>query len=454
MKFKKNVYRISMISVLFFLVSCADNQAVEKKLHQINQNPMSYIQPESLGITQQEQTELVADFLKNYFSPWDSARTLENSVKTLKDVQDNFKNFLENPGYSQKNQPIQKQFIETLQDNTDLVTYPNVNKFGIIVKGSLVRNLPTLLPSFGNSKIAGQGYPFDNLEVSYIEKGTPVQVLHATKDRVWNLIHTASYSGWVRSKQVGFVSQEFILQWKMHPFVITLRDHIPLLSKEKQVVASSRIGILYPMSADQKDHYDVLLPMADDMNGNAQIQTLLLDKKYTHPFPVNISSKNVAAIAQTMIGTPYGWGGLHQQRDCSATTSDLFAAFGIWLPRNSLMQAKRGKIISLAKMTSEQKLQTIRKQGIPFFTLIHAPGHITLYIGIFNQDAYILQDVWGVHTVNLFDKPGRAVIGKTVITPIDFGKGFFNVRETFLDKVDSMSILIPSQKQRSVNPNS
>ena len=44
---------------------------------------------------------------------------------------------------------------------------------------------------------------------------------------------------------------------------------------------------------------------------------------------------------------PYGYGGLYDNRDCSAMTRDLFAPFGLYLPRNSSEQARGGKVVPL-----------------------------------------------------------------------------------------------------------
>ncbi len=426
----------SIFSIFLFVFACADNQSIQKKLSEINQDPMHYAKTHSIHFSKEQQEQYKQDFLNHYFSVWDGSSTAE--VK--KDVLQDFKNFEKNPSWTQGNQPLPKQFFEHLQELADFKTYPNVNKPGIIVHGSYVRALPTLMPSFGDSKQAGEGYPFDNLEQSFIEKGTPVHVLQQSKDYLWYLINTASYSGWVPSQNVGFVAADFMSKWKQGPFVVTLRDHLPLVSDNQFVTAPTRIGILYPMVGETAKQFQVLIPILDGQ-GNAQLQTMSLSKENSRLFPIPISAQNLAAVARTMIGSPYGWGGLYQQRDCSATTSDLFASVGIWLPRNSLQQSKKGEVISLEGMTSKQKLETIKTRGIPFLTLLYAPGHITLYIATIGQEVYVLQDVWGLHTVNLLDQAGRAVIGKTVITPIDFGKNFLNVKETLLERVTSMSIL-------------
>jgi cell wall-associated NlpC family hydrolase len=446
MKFK--VTRIVVVcgiflSLFLILASCANDQTIEKKLRKIDQDPLNYAKS-SLNITKEQQAQFTSAFLTHYFSPWDEA-TPTTITDTRDEVKTVFAIYLRDPGWGENGHPIQQEFIQRLLLNADLNSYPNFNRPAIIVNGTYVRSLPTLSPSFGNVKIAGQGYPFDNLEEAFIAQGTPIRILHKSSNGRWFLITTSSYYGWVASHDVGLVSPEFMAKWKQSHFVVAIRDNVPLLAGDGLVLASSRIGVLYPKVTEDNLSYQVFIPMLDEQ-GNAQFKTLSLKKQNVRDFPLNITEKDIATVARNMIGTPYGWGGEYQLRDCSATTSDLFSVFGYWLPRNSAYQARMGEIISLVGMTSKEKLKMITQQGIPFFTLLHAPGHITLYLGANDGKAYVLQDVWGLHTINVLNQEGRAVIGKTVITPVDFGNDFINVKQTLLDRFDSMTIMSSPRK--------
>lgn len=53
---------------------------------------------------------------------------------------------------------------------------------GIAVRETLVRVLPTADPAYYDPRQAGQGYPFDNLQMSSVHPGTPVYVLAASRD--------------------------------------------------------------------------------------------------------------------------------------------------------------------------------------------------------------------------------------------------------------------------------
>ena len=129
-------------------------------------------------------------------------------------------------------------------------------------------------------------------------------------------------------------------------------------------------------------------------------------------------------------------------RDCSGTTKDIFAYFGIWLPRDSAMQKKLGGLdIDLSNLSDSQKQKILLQKAAPFLSLIYMPGHIMIYLGNKDNTLYILHDMWGLRTFRPFQSQGRWIVGKTVITPIDFGKEYWTVEKNLLSKSTDLIIL-------------
>ena len=439
-----------ILLVIFFAWLIAAPEAtpvtMEKRLNRIDQDPAHYLSPNqpAITLTPDQQAHLLQMFLTLYFSPWDDdARSAASTAAVLLSIQQEQQAYSQQPGWQFTGFMFSAEGIQTIIANVDLTNYPAINLPGIVVHVSQVRTFPTLLPSYGNPQAAGEGYPFDNWIGSYVFPATPVRILQQSKDRLWYLIKTASYYGWVQSSAIGFVSADFITQWKSHAWVVAVRDDTPVFyDNHRRAVLSLRKGLIYPALGDQGQQLQILMPFLS-ANGDAQIQTLLVDKSNVRSFPMPATAETIAVLARNFIGQQYGWGGLYELRDCSATTSDLFANFGFWLPRNSSQQSHFGRIVSLANMNRNQKLDTIIREGVPFFTLIHFPGHIAVYLGAHDHQVYILQDVWGLRTENFWGREGRAVFGKTIITPIDFGKNFSNIPILQLDRADSLSILSP-----------
>jgi hypothetical protein len=65
-----------------------------------------------------------------------------------------------------------------------------------------------------------------------------------------------------------------------------------------------------------------------------------------------------------------------------------------------------------------------------------------LYIGEKNGHAYVYHAMWGLHTYKIIGEEGRAVVGKIVITPINFGHQFINASYTPLSAAEGMIILV------------
>ena len=132
--------------------------------------------------------------------------------------------------------------------------------------------------------------------------------------------------------------------------------------------------------------------------------------------PQPLSAQAVAVIGDRMMGENYGWGGMYGNRDCSAMMRDLFAPFGIWLPRNSAAQAKAGDFHSVQDLSVRNKTEAIVRGAEPFRTLLWLPGHIGLYVGCFDGRPVFFHDIWGVRSRLRDGREGRVILGRAVIT--------------------------------------
>lgn len=124
-----------------------------------------------------------------------------------------------------------------------------------------------------------------------------------------------------------------------------------------------------------------------------------------------------------MLGEPYGWGGgVYKQRDCSLFTKDFFTPFGILLNRNSQAQKIDGEYLDISEKTDQEKIEFIKKNGIPFQTLFIFKGHVGLYLGTYNNEPVFMHDLWGLQTKDADGNIGRLIAGKVVITSLKIGK--------------------------------
>jgi cell wall-associated NlpC family hydrolase len=332
-------------------------------------------------------------------------------------------------GYGMNFRPHTKAWIDAIERNA------NVNQFGqtsgfdatrraIATTALLVRELPTLDPSFYSHRIAGEGYPFDNLQVSAVRPGTPLYVLGASADGAWRYVQTPDVQGWVRSDGVASADNAFIAAWRAaakQSLGVVIVASAALRDDGGVFRFDAPAGSLLPLRpapASSAATREVVVPVRD-VDGRAVIRTAPLDSSAIAPAPLAATPRHLAQLMKALIGRPYGWGNTNFDNDCSAELQSIFAAFGVWLPRHSSTQMSAGTMTDLSASTPAERLNWLVQHGAPMRTLIYIGGHVMLYLGNTERDGktvpLVYQDVWGLRPA---DNSRRAVIGGSVILPL------------------------------------
>ena len=292
---------------------------------------------------------------------------------------------------------------------------------GIAVRETLVRVLPTNDPAYGDPRQAGQGYPFDNLQMSSVRPGTPVYVLAASRDSRWKYVLSPTVTGWVHSEDIAEADQQFVTEW------LTLAtDNLGAFIKEPvsvhgggQYYFTARPGTLLPFRNGQPGFFDVIVPVRKS-DGRAQIRRVSVKEDEFVAMPWKMIPANMAVLMKSMSGRPYGWGNYNFYNDCSAEMRSLIMPFGIFLPRNSAAQIQSAtRIVDLSRENTATRLRYLTEHGKPFTTLVYIPGHIMLYIGntVINGQTVPMtyQNIWGLRPANA---DSRRIIGGAVFLPL------------------------------------
>ena len=429
-------------------VSTNDQPAIHA-LSSTNQNALHYVFPNdnSFHLPPNTQSKLTKNYLRRYFSPWHTKDTahLKQKVKTFEALM--AKRFITQPGYGENRQPYTSRWIKPIINNmkvSHLTQY--ASQKGLSIRDTNVRMLPTMDPSFDAWNKAGEGYPFDYLQYTYIYANTPVLILNTSKDGLWYLIKTNAYIGWVRNDSIAFVDRHFIKQWENQKYIVITKEHTPAFNHTKRFALRTHVGILYPLIKITPKNYTVLSAVM--AHNKADTTSVYLPKDRASTFPLPLTPAEIATIINNdFIGDVYSWGSFNGHHDCSATIMDLMSLFGIYLPRSSSHQILATYSTSVTRLNNFQKEQFIIKHGIPFLTLLHSPGHVLLYIGHKNKHVYVLQSMWGLKTRNLLGKMRRSIVGQAVITPLNFGEKYINVTHTHLDTLDKIALLTHLRKE-------
>jgi hypothetical protein len=409
--------------LLAWLPGCAPKQpGMVRDLEIYPQDAEYYLdEPGRKLISSQRQAELFENFQDRFFVPWHRDKPAFSAQEVFWGI-DRFKS---RDIYGENNLPLPPGWLEEMELKSRVSSYPSVHIPGISVVHSSMRVLPTNRPVFYNPSSPGEGFPFDYMQNTLLPAGTPVLITHASSDGQWALAETDFAAGWIRWSELAVAGDDFREKYQDNAFAAFLADDVPITGPDGLYLVSGRVGMVLPLAQAQADEeYLRLLVPVRDCRGYAQAAQAMVSKKDVRAMPFVPEAGNFASVLNSMMGQAYGWGGLFENRDCSALLKDVFAGFGIFLPRNSRDQAGAGRFISLEGLSAVEKQDMIVRHGQPWLTILYMPGHVMLYIG---QDpgsgrVLIYHSMWGLRTWRPFRADGRWVIGSTVITSLEPGK--------------------------------
>lgn len=321
-----------------------------------------------------------------------------------------------------------------MRANASMASYPNVNKPGIVIRTTDLREMPTHQARFTKPTPDPREDPFDYFQYSRLPVGLPVLLCHLSKDKRWYYVETPIACGWVAAKDLAPVSEPFMAMWQAARPGAIVRENVQLGTTQR----TADIGVILPMAGENT----VLVPVLA-ASGEATIERAVLEPGCVESMPLRMTPANVARLGNQMIGQKYGWGGMFALRDCSAMTRDLMAPFGIWLPRNSQAQARTGERISLNDMSVREREATVREKGVPFASLVTMKGHVVLYVGTWKGRPVILHDIWGIRVDEPEGEDNRLILGRIVLTSMTPGRELPNLTEgkTIGDRFHTLTVL-------------
>lgn len=440
----RNLFSCLFIPLLTLILSCSGTAQERIKLFPIEHysqqvsvwlNPKDDNYQKNLLSPEQQALRLQA-YYKHMFStaadglsPW-SANFVKpiltvRSPMDLRSAETSVINWFSNAGkssaqlgYASNFRPYTSAWLEPIAANMQLEQWNKILQYeprqrAITTRNLLARFLPTHDPYFYSHKLAGEGYPFDNLQNSVIWLGTPVYIVAESRDHLWLLVLTSSFMGWVQAEGVARVDESFINTWQTTQLAASIKNTVGLNHQQHFLIY---LGTVLPLQKKTDKEATLLIPTRL-ANGNASIDFAKVAADAIVTLPWTLTPEHIAQLIEQLKGRPYGWNNYNFYNDCSAEMQSLYTPFGIWLPRHSAAQVTQGKIIDLAKQTTEQRIKTLMERGKGLTTLVYLPGHIFMYVGKYHLadqpslTAMSYQNLWGLKPK---DNSYRSVIGGSV----------------------------------------
>lgn len=332
-------------------------------------------------------------------------------------------------GYGENFRPYTDKWIDQIHANINITQFNNLvykpaNR-AIAIDNLYARVLPTDDVYFYSHKIAGEGYPFDNLQMTAIWAGTPLYIVGTTKDFAWSLVLSPDVLAWVKSNGITRTNNKFVNQWqkaaKAHLVAITTTK-TSILDMKGNFLFSAYIGSVFPMINDHvTTTRKLMVPVAE--NGYATVKYAKISTQNAVIMPMPATPHNMAKILSSLVGRPYGWGNAYFYNDCSAELKNLYTPFGIWLPRHSANQVEVGQMVDMSYAAPHERLGYLMKNGKPFFTIVYINGHVFMYIGNYHNPqnknsliAMTYQNKWGLKSTE--EENTRIILGGGLFLPL------------------------------------
>jgi len=328
--------------------------------------------------------------------------------------------------FGREGRPLGKSFWEELRKNFNSESIQEQNRilYGLIVKRADIRVFPT-----DELSLSSPEQEFDRFQHSMISPGALVGIYHFSKDDLWAYIQTGFIRGWVHKDRLAIAKEK-----------IEALDYDE--AKDRLVITGSFVRVFYDPSFQQEAFVAQMgasfpLPGSEGQGMDGQSYTIKIpfrekDGQLTfrngyipkgedvHLGYLPFIQMNIAKQAFKMLDQPYGWGEMSGGRDCSRFIMDLFAPFGILMPRNSMLQAKVGIDLGQIEGKALKEKRKVLDRAVPFVTTLRLPGHIMLYLGKYRGRWYVIHSLWG------YQKKGEAgpsleKVARVVVSDLSLG---------------------------------
>ena len=300
------------------------------------------------------------------------------------------------PFFNSSGEALSQKFMDKMaaQINIPAIKDKLSTRYGVVTSFSNQRVLPTDDPVYSKPG----NIDFDTLQNSALDLGTPVRILHETRDHKWFYVQSELNEGWVRADFIAKCEKKEALVWyRPERFVVITRAKADIFRNTEltNYHETVRMGVSLPCLDYKGETAEVYIPVANS-HGDLILKTGYLRTSAINKGFLPATSRNIVQQAFEMLNAPYGWGGMYGEQDCSRFIQEILATVGIRMPRNSLHQARVGeKIGEFSRSTDTlSRYKTLSLHARGGATLLYLKGHIMLYLGQVNDRHYAIHSTY------------------------------------------------------------
>ncbi|MBB3344028.1 cell wall-associated NlpC family hydrolase [Luteimonas sp. RC10] len=336
------------------------------------------------------------------------------------------------PRYTLDGRVLDAAALDRLLADVDLAALPAAPspRFGLVVRRADLRAFPTRTRVFSRP----DDTDIDRFQEDALFPGTPVAVVHASRDGAWYFVVSERYAAWIDAAQVALGTREAVA------------DYVARAARGPIVTGATARTVYTPQAPEVSEvqlEMGVRVPALDwpgDRVLNGQIpwygrvvelpvRTATGDLAFTPAMLPQSADVADDALVYTraqlirqafkFLGERYGWGHSYNARDCSGFVSEIYRSMGILLPRNTSAQATSPSLDRVAfapTMSREARLRLLRQTDVG--DLVFIPGHVMMVIGHVDGDPYVIHDTAGTSLRGADGQLARLALNGVVVTPL------------------------------------
>lgn len=361
----------------------------------------------------------------------DLTRTLENNIKYIKSMK----------LFDTSGDKINKKFLEKTFDNCAIDSVSDKINYCFFIDNSDLR----IIPYDGQLTDVRKELFFDALQTSRINISTPAAVVHSSYDNKWVYVVTSNVSGWTKRLNVAYCDKSVFTSIVTRNFFVVTDGKTDIYTDNDHLRYHSYVRMGAKLFAEpgksNNDANKIFIPLSDT-DGNLILGIGYIDKKSVSTGFVPFTQRNMINQAFKLLNSPYGWGGMYGEQDCSQFLCEIFATAGIYLPRNSSNQVLVGKKCEIIKkdLPDMEKMEIIKNEGYPGITFLRFPGHIMLYLGYDENDIYVIHATWG-YKEKAGTKEIHRAINRVAVTNLRPGTG--SKKGSLINRINKMTVITP-----------
>lgn len=334
--------------------------------------------------------------------------------------------------YDVQGQEIQATRIQELRDALalDQIHSEVAPRFGLVTRRADLRSFPT-----GQRVFSRPGdTDIDRFQESALFPGTPVAVLHESRDGRWWFVVSRRYSAWIEADHVALGGRGEVLGFAAQPpyLVVTGADVRTVFTPEAPQVSdlSLDMGVRLPLLSDwPKDKpingqfayasHVVALPARDAAGALEFVPALVPRSADARTAYLPLTRANLITQAFKFLGERYGWGHSYGTRDCSGFVSEVYRSFGVELPRNTRDQGVSPAFDRIAFTEADDhaaRMGVLRNLDVG--DLLYIPGHVMMVIGREDGEVWLIHDTTGMRYRDASGEIVSVPLNQVSVTPL------------------------------------